>query len=151
LGTYLGTIMTDASGQLNMVFGGGAAGGLAAVLGVWNAYNREDVAARVSDTTNPWSWNQANPRSVNGSNNNRVTFVTGLAVDAAHALYSSNVSLPATAGSFALWGFAMDAANVFDRSTGIQNPTANAMGAWLTASGKYKPVLGQHFIQAVEQ
>lgn len=151
LGTYVGTVMSDASSQLNWVLGGGSVGGTAAILGVWNAYNRVQVAAKVSDTTASWTYNSATPRAVNASNTNRVTFVTGLAVDAIFACYTDGVTLPATASAFALVGFALDATNVLNRNSGGATPTAAIDFMWPCISGWYPPQLGQHFIQAMEQ
>lgn len=150
-GTYVGTVMSDASSQLDMVFGGSSAGGTAAVLGVWNAYNRVLVNARVSDSTSSWTYNSATPRAVDASNNNRVTFVTGGAVDAIQASYMDGITLPATASAFALIGFAMDSTSTFDRNTGGATPTANINFMWPSAVGFYSPKLGQHYIQAIEQ
>lgn len=149
-GTYVGTVMTDASSQLNMVFGGSSAGGTAAILGVWNAYNRVQVQARARDTTVSWSYTPAAIRSVNGSNNNRVTFVTGLAADSIFAEYQTNCTLNGV-GAYGIWGFAMDGANAFDRCVGCSDTAASNAYGWLGATGWYPPQLGQHFIQATEQ
>ncbi len=45
--TYVGTILTDATqaGAVDYNFGGAASGGSPAVFGVWNYYNRVDVAS----------------------------------------------------------------------------------------------------------
>lgn len=152
-GTHIGTIMSDGSSQINWVLGGASAGGTAAILGVWNAYNRELVTARVQDSTASWTYTSNTVRAVDASNNNRVTFVTGAAVDAIHATYGDNVSLPSGAGAtFAIWGFAMDSTSAFDRTAGFGStaPTGATFN-WQAASGWYKPVLGLHFIQATEQ
>ncbi len=80
-GTWLGTILSDANGQLNFIYGSSANGGGAAILGVWNAYNRVEIATQVMDTTASWSYATAGWRAVNGSNANRVTFVVGATED----------------------------------------------------------------------
>ena len=48
-GTWLGTIKTNASSQLDFIFGASASGGTAAYFGVYNAYNRVSMGIQVID------------------------------------------------------------------------------------------------------
>lgn len=149
-GTYVGTVMSDASSQLNWVLGGSSLGGTAAVLGVWNAYNRVNVCATVQDTTSFWTYGTAAIRAANGSNNNRVTFVSGRPIDSIEAHYTTTISI-STSGQFAAFGVAMDSTSAFDRAAGGQaGSSGGGVSIWGVAPCKYKPVQGIHFIQAVE-
>ena len=87
-GTYLGTIATD-PGAVTVSFntGSAAAGGGAAWIGLWNAYNRVPVAGQVRDTTTSWSYASTTIRAADGSSTIRVTAVTGLAEDVWEAEY----------------------------------------------------------------
>jgi len=80
-GTYVGTIRSNGSSQIDWKLGSSAAGGGEAFLGVWNMYNRVSVAACVRDSTNSWSYNSATIRSLNNSATNRISVVFGLAED----------------------------------------------------------------------
>lgn len=152
LGTYLGTCITDASAQLNVTFGGSASGGAASILGCWNAYNRVLATAKVSDTNNGASWLYAGTtRAENASNNNRVSFVTGLAVDGINAAFQGSATLSPVTGTFCVFGFVMDATNAFDYRSAAKSQAANSTFALIPAAGGYPPQLGSHFIQATEQ
>lgn len=77
-GLYVGSIVTDGSSQMNWHTGGVGVGGTAAILGVWNAFNRMDVRGFVGDNTNTWAWAVAAYRPANGSPTIRATVVQGL-------------------------------------------------------------------------
>ena len=98
-GTYLGTIRTNGSSQVDMTFGGtGAAGGESTILGVWNAYNRILTPLVNYDTTDSWTYTTATWRLKNAGASataNRILFVTGLSEDvitAVNAITSTNSS-----------------------------------------------------------
>ena len=55
-GTYVGTVTSNASSQLNWIYGALAANGTAGLFGVWNAYNRVLVASFTGDNTDSWSY-----------------------------------------------------------------------------------------------
>jgi hypothetical protein len=77
-GTVVGVIETDASNQVNFTRGGKAAGGSPAILHVWNMSNQRRILPGVFDSTNTWSYNSTTPRSMNGSNDNRISYVCGI-------------------------------------------------------------------------
>lgn len=103
-GTYVGTIRTDGSSQVNMVLGGtGAAGGESCVLGVWNAYNRLRTRAINFDNTDSWAYTTDTWRKKNNNSNNRISFVRGLTHDVVHAMnsflgFASVTSIAVTGG-----------------------------------------------------
>jgi hypothetical protein len=148
LGTYVGTIRSGATASIDLKFGTAAAGGGGATLGVWNAYNQAPVVAIVRDTTSTWSYQSATARFADGSANNTVSFVKGLAVDPIDVTYQCRVNYTAAANSTAQIGIGMDvagfdfAANFVSQSSGVSQT--------LVSVGSYKPVLGGHFVAAVE-
>ena len=80
-GTYVGSIRSNGSSQIDWKLGTSAAGGGEAFLGVWNMYNRVTVKPSVRDSTNSWTYNSATIRSMNNSATNRISAVLGLADD----------------------------------------------------------------------
>lgn len=98
-GTYVGTVLTDAASQMNWHRGGIAAGGTAAVFGVWNMFNRTRVAFFFGDSTASWNYVTASWRAANGAANMRCTVVSGFDLDAIEAKYNALATYGA--GSFA--------------------------------------------------
>lgn len=93
-GTYVGTTRSNASSQLDWIYGASAVGGGAAFLGVWNCYNRVNVATTVIESAASWS-NVYGYRPLNASTNNRVSAVFGLSEDMINVV----VNAGGTAGS----------------------------------------------------
>jgi hypothetical protein len=91
-GTFVGTTRSNASSQLDWIYGTVAAGGGTARLMIWNCYNRVSVKTIVSDSTDSWSYSTATWRAVNGNANNSVQFVSGLQEDAFSAVYYGQVN-----------------------------------------------------------
>lgn len=89
MGTYVGTILTDGSSQMNWVRGGAAVGGTPAVLGVWNAYNRREVKGYVLDTTVSYTYNSSTVRPARGQSTMRVSGVHGMVEDFFDGKYTS--------------------------------------------------------------
>ena len=81
-GTYVGTTRSNASSQLDWIFGSLAAGGGKASFYVWNAYNRVAIGTLVSDSTDSEAYNITTWHPLLNSANNAVDFVSGLAEDA---------------------------------------------------------------------
>jgi len=146
-GTYVGTTRSNASSQLDWIFGGVASGGTAAFFGVWNAYNRVQVATMVRDSTDTWTYNVANTwRAANANNTMRVSCVRGLDEDAVTAAYSI-LSLAGT-GTNAVNGIGLDSTTAFSGTTGFNNITT---GSAVTQSNYFGTVgIGYHFVQAIE-
>lgn len=160
LGTYVGTIMTDAGGATaSMVYGGSASGGTAGWLGVWNLYNRVRQSARVIDTAAAWTYATATYRPANNSATNRITFVRGLNEESVHALYTCAMNTAAaTTPPFGFVGVGLDATNaiatdsvaakVIADITGVASPQAE--GTTPTSRYHHLPGLGKHFLSAIE-
>lgn len=88
-GLYVGTIRTNPSNQVDYILGGRAAGGTAAVLYVWNAYNRRTVFPTVTNTTGSYAWtpSAAVTRAAALSATMRISYVCGLQEDFFQAAY----------------------------------------------------------------
>lgn len=144
-GTYAGTIRTNASSQVDYIVGGTSAGGTAAVIGVWNAYNRVVVPCGVSDSTSSWTYNSTTIRNMNNSAGNRVSMVRGLDEDGVIAVM--NVTFSGGASGDYVPGIGIDGAVL----------TAAGYGSFgsLTAPGSVSyaglPGLGWHYLQATEK
>lgn len=82
-GTYVGTVRSNGSSQLDWTLGSSASGGGAAVLNVWNMYNRVKVSTYVGETADTWTYASATWRPVNNSANNSISFVYGVQGDGA--------------------------------------------------------------------
>lgn len=146
-GTYVGTIYTNASAQIDFKFGGAAIGGDEAIIGLWNAYNRVAVEGYINESTTAWPYNMTAWRPANGSSRNRASFVSGQREDFAAAFYLVSVYDGANASQGqAGVGFNGNSA-LGPNQIGSTSPTVgftNAAGA-----GRGQP-FGLAFLQAVE-
>lgn len=149
-GTYVGTIRTDGSSQANWNPGGSAAGGTAALLNVWNAYNRVEVMGMVADSTDSWSYNTATIRPANNSSTMRVSFVVGLQEDyfgASYAVSFNNTNV--NGGGIA--GVGYDSTTVFSGRTGyFANSSAAGNASPQVIGSAVAQPLGFHYFQALE-
>ena len=92
LGTYLGSIYTNASNQLDWKLGTSAAGGGEAWLAVWNVSNQTLVRPSARDNTNEWSYTTATARRLNNSATNRITIFRGLNINSDSVTLACGVS-----------------------------------------------------------
>ena len=145
--TYVGTTRTTAAGQIDFIFG---ASSVAAVLNVWNAYNRVDVRTMAFDSTVSWTYATGTTRAANGSNVSRVTFLSGYAEDGIRAGYSEYLQSPATSLAFARSGLAMDSTSTFDRQGTVLSVGANVTAFPVNVQNIYAPQIGSHFISGNE-
>ncbi len=145
LGTYVGTVRSDGSAQINFTFGGVTANGTQAILGVWNVYNRVTVRGFVGDNSASWSSSTAAWQAAHGSNSMRVSYVLGLAEEALFAEYG----VPATTS-----GSNMSAGIGYDTTSAMSGRSnwASATGVFAGyATGAHSAVdLGFHYMQAIE-
>ena len=149
-GTYVGSIASNASSQIDWIYGGSASGGTAAVLNVWNAYNRVDVATTVQDSQGTlWSYALTTVRPFDGAGvgsglNNRISFMNGLAeesVSAQQQQYGDN------GGGNAVTGICFNVTNAYSGAVGgIALGTPSPMPSSFSTT----PALGYNFFQACE-
>lgn len=141
-GTYVGTVRSNGSSQIDWIYGAVSVGGTEAKLFVWNMYNQVDIATSVGDSTDSWTYSSATWRSQNASDTMRVSFISGLAL---HAFTVTKNEIGTTTGSNCVVGVCLDATNTFS-GTSIASATA------ITAMAKHEAAVeGFHFIQAVER
>jgi len=150
-GTYVGTIRSNGTSTIDWILGASGAGGTAAVLGVWNAYNRQVVATTVTDSNASWNYTSATVRQVDGSGGNQVGFISGLAADGITASYAGGGSLAAAAGAFYQIGLALDSVTVFDKNNVFQTGSAVAVTGGSFVTNNYAPQIGYHLIAALER
>jgi len=131
-GTYVGTVRSNASSQLDWITAGSGSGGVALLLSVWNSYNRVNISARTSDTADhtvsSGAW------TTGGTPNTNITFVDGLGEDAFAADYSTAIY---SATAFGLAGVGFDGA-----------VNSNAIHQWTPAS-EPGPMIGKLEMQAM--
>jgi len=108
-GLYVGTVRTNGTSTVDFKLGNRAVGGEAALIGLWNRFNRVPVAGFVGDTTNTWAYNTSTWRSANASDGMRVSAVAGLREDVLRARYDATAySATVSGGSNALVGIGFD-------------------------------------------
>lgn len=152
-GVYLGTIQTSATGtngQLNMMFApAAAAGGTANRLDVWNAHNRLPIFSTVRDSTDTWSYATTTWRASNGNNNNRVSFVVGLAEEPISARAMS-MGTTSSSGSKIHAGVGYDSTSVDSSLSGPQTFASSSGNAHSNAIYSGFPGIGSHYLQWLE-
>jgi hypothetical protein len=150
-GTYVGTTRSNASSQLDYIFGASASGGTAAFLGVWNAYNRVTTTTVVTDSGASYTYSSATVRQARASAGNQVTFVSGLAEDGIAVAYGQRVDTVGANAAFSMFGFGLDSLTTFasQRSIIYSQAVTGLLGA-NTCAGNIAPQLGVHIISANE-
>jgi hypothetical protein len=144
-GTYVGTTRSNASSQLDYIFGAVAPGGSAAFFGIWNAYNRALVSSNVQDSNVNWTVGANTIASMDGSIANRVTFVSGLAEDAFRADFVG-MTRGNVAGGFSGGAIGYDSTTAMAGSNYLSGSTVS-VGA---AASHATTALGTHFFQGLD-
>ena len=148
LGTYVGTVRSNGTSTIDWNIGATAAGFTAAVLGVWNMYNRVNVFGNFGDSTSSWIYNTGTWRSADNSTAARVSYILGLAEEAVKVDYTCSISNDTgIAGGYVGIGYDSTSAASGMYSAGWTNGT---QGGHSNAS--YSAVgLGFHYLQALER
>lgn len=147
-GTYLCSVRSNGSSQIDYIVGAASAGGTAAVLGVWNNYNRVMSRGQVVDSTASWTY-AGGVRAVNNSAGNRVSMILGLAEDGVAITYRQRVQSPAAVSTFNI-GIGLNTSASQNFRATITTPAAAVMDTLLPAIGSYAPALGFNYYQATE-
>lgn len=147
-GTYVGTTRSNASSQLDFI--APTTHGTAAVIGVWNAYNRVAAPQRVSNAASSYTYSTAAVRQIGGSNVNQVSFVTGLQTDAIEASFNVVTSLSAVVAAYKEYYIALDSITVGDVTGSCQNGVAVSAQFSVSTRTAYPPQIGYHYIAALE-
>lgn len=144
-GIYLGTIATNPSNQVDLIFG---AVGTAAFIGIWNTYNRVLMTIFAAESASSWTYNSTTWRSANNGSLSRVSFIRGQDEDGGDAMYQ--VSMTGGASGDALIGINLDSTSVTPSgvvpyfSVGPYTAAAPAIYAGY-------PGIGLHYFQAMER
>lgn len=145
-GTYVGTVASNASSTIDFIYG---APGTAAVLNVWNMYNRMDVCTACCENTASWNYATNTVRPPNGSTHSSVTFVSGAREECIDASFQCRAQTT-TANIAMSIGLALDSTTAYDKNAqSIAQVTATNQ-IFLNVANTYPPQLGQHFVQALE-
>ena len=150
LALYLGTIYCTANGQTGMAFQpSAAAGGSAAILGLYNAYNRVRVSGMSRDSTASWTYNSGTWRATNNNANNRVSYIDGLAqafINARSTIMGEVAS--SNYGSIGINRDSTSATPALALNFGL-NSTPSVQFP-VHVGGEFLPSLGFHYIQGME-
>jgi hypothetical protein len=153
-GTYVGSILTNASTQLDMQFNpAGAAGGSNPNLNFWNMYNRRRAMVNNFDNTNSWTYTLATYRTKNGNVNNRITFFIGMAdtfIRAKNTMGAAN----STANTTRSVAIGLNSASVVASNCHIPFTPATSLASQLMpiyAEWYGVPTLGANFLAPLEQ
>ncbi len=149
-GLWIGTVATNAAGTIDFIYGSSGTGGIAASFGIFNYFNRQQITTSVIDSGANYTYATLAIRPTRNSLTNRVTWVSGIAEDFIAASYRTRVTTVAAA-SFTLVGLSLDATNSFSSLVTITTSTANPLDIVETSFDNFQPLLGLHFIQAVEE
>lgn len=143
-GTWVGTIASNALSTIDYIFGAAAAGGSAARLMVWNAYNRVNVGTTVTDTSS-FTLVSDTIQEFHASAGMQVEFVLGAKVDTVQWSTSTEVALAAASGAVAIIGVGFDTTSAISgQRARLSNPTSAAFAATLSTSGNWSPDIGTH-------
>lgn len=122
-GTYVGSICSDASSQINYVFGAASNGGTPSNLCVWNAYNRVATATTVTDNGASYSYATATIRQARLSAGNQIGMLIGLIQDAVSVDYVTVMHTLVNSSTIPSVGIGLNSTTTF----------ADAQGAGVTA------------------
>jgi hypothetical protein len=147
-GTYVGTIRTNASSQVDFKLGGAGAGGTKGVLGIWNAYNRRRVLAYAAETTDSWTYTTNTWRQANNSSGNQIDLVRGLNEDLVQASVLSLLSHSA-GGFWAAVGVGISSSTV---NSAQVSGTGSFSGSASSCTAQYagNPGIGLYEIRRLE-
>lgn len=145
--TYVGSIYCTANGQTTMQLNpSSTSGGPAAVMGVYNYYNRVKTTCHASDSTASWLYSTNTWRSANGSNNNRISWLDGRGTAFVEVTYSVTTNGTATAAG-ALCGIGI---NSTTSPTGSVGQRYGDYYGSIHAHWVQIPLLGFNYAQALE-
>lgn len=146
-GLFVGSIRTNGSSLVDWIYGGSSPGGTAGSFGVWNMFNRRNVASQVIDTSSTWNYSTTSFRSANNSAGNRISAILGLAEDVVNVQYMS----AADNGNASFVGVGLDSTSLAAGSSGTASFGSANFSIPLFGTYAGVPGIGFHFFQAIEQ
>jgi len=150
---YVGTMRASADGQTEWTPNpAAAAGGSNNKLYLWNCYHRLRVVAVERDSTDTWSYTTASYAVLNSNNNNRISFINGLAEGWIYASASIRVQPSAAVDTRFVVAYdsttAPPAGN--EASIAIKTHAVNERATPFSAF-HYKAEIGHHYVTALHQ
>ena len=147
-GTYLGTIYCNGAAEVTWSpFGVPTATGGNALLGLFNGYNRMLSLGRSIDSNAQWAatailtW-----QTLDGSNNNRVTWIDGLGYSAVKASAGCTIL---TANGTAAVGVIEDSTSATPTMPAI-NVGPSDVAVYVQTIEEFPPALGLHYAQGMQ-
>jgi hypothetical protein len=151
-GTWMGTIASNASSTIDYILGGSGGGGVAAVLNVFNAYNRVTVAPQVTDTSGFYAYTSSVIRQANNSAGNQISYLAGAVEDGISASYTSQCTPVATSVAHCQFGLGLDNTAAFAIAPfQVQTSAATSITGGGSVAYQFMPTPGTHVISANEQ
>lgn len=152
-GTYVGTIRTNGSSQVDWTPGAAASGGTAACLCIWNQYNRVTANATVTDSGVSYT-TTSGVRQARASSGNQINILVGVQEETGTFTYASRSAFSANSGTTQGIAIGYDTtSSVASIASGISaEVSANASGNGLsrTISGTWQIPIGYHYVAALE-
>lgn len=153
-GTYVGTVRSNGSSQIDWKLGlTPAAGGSAGFLGVWNMYNRVNVTACALDSTDTWSYSTNSYRQSNNSASNQVGVVLGLDEDALRVFAQNQAGNNSGSEQSQASGIGVDSATVNSATLTIGglSPASGNAGGFPRSEYVAHPGIGYHYFAWLEK
>jgi hypothetical protein len=145
-GTYVGTIYANGSSQIDLKFGGVAASGGEAIIGIWNAHNRVDVKGQITISTPSWPalapWH-----AFNNYPTARATVISGLAEDAINGRAQAQIAYDAATATQVGVAFRALTPGVGNYSNGY---SGSGWGPTLVSMIDAPPFLGLGYLAGLE-
>jgi len=146
-GTYVGSIRSDSgAATISFLF---PSDGVAAILGVWNMYNRLNIHSGTSINTSSWTYTSSTARESNGSTTARCNFLSGWAEDFIEAVHHT-VLQTSVSGSFFSIGLGFDQVTVMQKHAVYHHSTSGQVITSVSARQLFEPQLGWHFVAPME-
>lgn len=146
-GTYLGSFYASGNGEITVNFTPSpASGGSGPVLGLYNAYNRQNVCSTNQDSSGSYTYDgNGTWRPSNNSTLNRVSFLDGLRTNTIAAEFSQSGTT--TSSSSPRFGVVLDStSDAPEHRVQISSTTSD-----IAFTKKYfPPRLGFRYVQAME-
>lgn len=150
-GTYVGTVRTRAAdATIDWNPGGSASGGTAAQLMVWNAYNRVNVSAVVTDTGSSYTYSGSAIRQARASTGNQVNMVIGLAEESQAVSYMARGTVAALTGAAMGWTIGLDSTTAASWANTVTSSVGAAFAYGAPNTGAVILGIGYHFVAALE-
>lgn len=150
-GTWVGTVASNGSSTIDYIFGASASGGTAAVLNVWNTYNRVLTPTTVTDSGVSYTYASGTIRQARASAGNQIAFVIGAQEESVQFSYSADFSTGATLNNAASCGVGFNSTTVYSSTPmGIQTVASVAQEQAFSSAGVWAAPIGTNIISANE-